>query len=270
MPPPAATELASEVASLEWYHTLELAPGLVTPGWFDTRAAARKVPMPASLAGKRCLDVGTYDGFWAFEMEKRGADEVVGIDVLEPRAWDWPLNSSAETIEEIGSMKARGRGFEVAREALDSAVQRLELSVHDLDRSTHGGFDFVYLGSLLLHLRDPVGALMKIRGVCDGQLLVCDNYDLPLTLAFPRQPVASLDGRGRPWWWIANRPGVVRMIEAAGFRPTQPPVSLFMPPGAGQEVGKPRAKWLTSRDGREQLVKAWRGDPHVAVLSAPA
>ena len=49
----------------EWYHSIELAPGEVTPGCFDTRAVAGKVPLPANLAGKRCLDVGTRDGFWA-------------------------------------------------------------------------------------------------------------------------------------------------------------------------------------------------------------
>ena len=42
-------------------------------GWFDTRAVGPRSRCPTSLAGKRCLDVGTWDGFWAFEMERRGA-----------------------------------------------------------------------------------------------------------------------------------------------------------------------------------------------------
>jgi tRNA (mo5U34)-methyltransferase len=74
----------------EWYHSIELAPGQVTPGWFDTRAAAAKVPLPERLDGKRCLDVGTWDGFWAFEMERRGADEVVALDIDDADGWDWP------------------------------------------------------------------------------------------------------------------------------------------------------------------------------------
>src|SRR5262249_20625446 len=59
----------------DWYHTLELAPGVLTPGWVDVRPVVPRVPIPASLAGLRVLDVGTWDGFWAFEMERRGASE---------------------------------------------------------------------------------------------------------------------------------------------------------------------------------------------------
>jgi hypothetical protein len=65
-----------EVARREWYHTLELAPGVETAGFFDHRPLLRKLPIPASLAGQRCLDIGTFDGFWAFELERRGAAEV--------------------------------------------------------------------------------------------------------------------------------------------------------------------------------------------------
>lgn len=32
-----------------------------------------KLPLPDSLDGMRCLDVGTQNGFWAFELERRAA-----------------------------------------------------------------------------------------------------------------------------------------------------------------------------------------------------
>src|SRR3954453_11189468 len=82
---------------LEWYHTIELEPGVVTPGWFDTRSVVPLLPFPESLEGKRCLDVATFDGFWAFEMERRGASEVHAIDLLDPHSWDWPDLSDSET-----------------------------------------------------------------------------------------------------------------------------------------------------------------------------
>ena len=72
-----------------WYHTMELAPGVVTPGWFDLRPIVDHLPWPG-VAGKRCLDVGTYDGFLAFELERRGASEVVAIDIDDHDRWDWP------------------------------------------------------------------------------------------------------------------------------------------------------------------------------------
>ena len=250
--------LRAEVEALDWYHTLELRPGVITPGWFDTRRVAPLLPWP-DLAGKRCLDVGTFDGFWAFEMERRGAGEVVAIDILDPERWDWPVGSDPAHVEEIGARKARGRGFVLSKEALESSVERLELSVYDLSPEAAGGvFDFVYLGSLLLHLRDPVGALERVRSVCGRELLLVDTIDMALTLAHPRSPVARLDGRGRPWWWTANAAGIVRMVEAAGFELTAPPSRLFMPPGPGHEAPP-------LREGIQSAVVRLKGDPHVVV-----
>src|SRR3954466_7130401 len=110
MSQPAATEQnrRDEVAALQWYHTIELAPGIETPGWHDTRPIVGQIPFPASLAGQRCLDVGTFDGFWAFEMERRGASEVVAIDILNPPEWDWPAGSEDAVLAEIGSARPPG------------------------------------------------------------------------------------------------------------------------------------------------------------------
>jgi hypothetical protein len=72
--------LSTEVQAYPWYHTLELGDGIVTRGMFDHRPVLRHYPLPEDLSGLRCLDVGTMDGFWAFEMEHRGAREVVAVD----------------------------------------------------------------------------------------------------------------------------------------------------------------------------------------------
>ena len=258
--------LADEVAEREWYHTLELAPGVVTPGWFDTRALAPRLPWP-DLAGRRCLDVGTFDGFWAFEMERRGASEVVAVDVLDPLKWDWPPDTEPATLEEVGRRKGRGEGFVVASQALGSAVTRWERSVYDVAPETCGTYDVVYVGSLLLHLRDPLRALAAVRSVLEpgGELLLVDAIDLPLTLALPKVPVAVLDGRGRPWWWKANLAGLGRMVEASGFALVGAPRRVWMTPGAGQQTSRPRPALLRSRAGRDAMVTALKGDPHGVV-----
>ena len=263
------TGLAAEIASLEWYHTIELAPGVVTAGWHDTRPIVAEIPFPASLEGKRCLDVGTFDGFWAFEMERRGAAEVIAIDILDPEEWDWPVDSEAAVHEAIGRRKANGRGFEIAHEALGSSVRRLELSVYDIDEEIAGRFDLIYLGSLLVHMRDPVRALERLRAVCDGTMIVVDGIDLPLSLLLPRLPIATLDGRGRPWWWYPNQAGLGRMIEAGGFDLVERPRRIYMPPGAGQPLASFHPKHLVSRQGRQAMVIARRGDPHAVALARP-
>ena len=261
-----ARDLAQRAAEIEWYHTIELMPGVVTPGWFDTRGIVERVGFPGDLAGKRCLDVATFDGFWAFTMERHGAAEVLAIDVPDPNKWDWPANTDQAARDEI-SRRRPGAGFALAAEAIGSRVDRREISVYDLDPGTVGTFDFVYVGSLLLHLRDPVGALMKVRQVCTGTLLLVDAIHVSPLIGWG--PAATLDGRGRPWWWKPNLRGLERMVGAAGFL-VQPPVRRVRIP-AGEAQGKPAlsAKALTQRAGRETVTIVRFGDPHAAILATP-
>lgn len=262
-------QLRAEISGQEWYHTLELADGVVTPGWFDHRGVVDKLPLPSTLDGKRCLDVGTFDGFWAFEMERRGAGEVVAIDVPDPADWDWPAFSDDQVREALATRKRRGEGFRLAHRALGSGVQHRELSVYGLSPDELGTFDFVYVGSLLIHLRDPVLALQRVRSVCGGELLLVDNHEPLLSLLFPRLPIARLDGRGRPWWWQSNVACVVRMLESAGFDLARPPQRLVMPAGRGQGSPPLRIRTALSREGRKSLRNGRWGDPHVALLARP-
>ena len=261
-------ELRATVGAREWYHTIEVAPGVSTPGWFDTVGVAAQLPWP-SLAGLRCLDVGTFDGFWAFEMERRGAAEVVAVDVPDSSDWDWPAGSTEEARQALG--RRHGEGFLIASQALGSKVDRRPLSVYELSPDAVGRFDFVYLGSLLVHLRDPVGALEAVRSVCSGTLMVVDGVDAALSL-LTRRPAAWLDGRGRPWWWKANAAGIVRMVEAAGFVLTGPARRVWMKAGAGQSR-PPTGQilpLLRHAEGRETLLRTTVGDPHVCLTARPA
>jgi tRNA (mo5U34)-methyltransferase len=265
-----SAELSRRVAEIDWYHTLELAPGVITPGWLDHRTVRDRVPLPESLHGLRCLDIGTFNGFWAFEMERRGAREVVAVDVIDPHRWDWPIDTLPETIAALAQRMSGGSGFEIARAALGSRVERLERSVYELDRAELGSFDVVFVGSLLVHLRDPIRALERVRSVCDGTLVLVDGIDLPLTLRAPRSPVANFDGRGRPWWWYPNRAGLARMVEAGGFTVEDGPRLLFVPPGQGWNPPRRQLSLLRGREGRHALISAWRGDPHGVIRARPA
>jgi tRNA (mo5U34)-methyltransferase len=213
VPEPASEQtLAERVAGVSWYHSLPLPGGIVTPGSFDNVAELARVPFPSSLKGKRCLDVATADGFWAFEMERRGAAEVLAIDV-GPADLDWPGNASPpehprEMLE---------RGFDIAHEALASSVEWRELSAYALDPEDVGEFDFVFIGSVLCHLRDPVAALAAVSSVLRGELLSIDALSLPLTLLHPRRPVAQFRAPGWPLWWVPNLQCYRQVFGAAGL-----------------------------------------------------
>src|SRR5215211_2845679 len=65
-----------------WYHQIELSPGVFTPGNNDSATFLALLELPRDLSGKRVLDLGTRDGYFAFEAERRGAAEVVAVDYV--------------------------------------------------------------------------------------------------------------------------------------------------------------------------------------------
>jgi tRNA (mo5U34)-methyltransferase len=270
----ATTDLLERARTHSWYHVMELAPGEVTDGWFDLRPFIHHYGIPERLDGLRVLEVGTWDGFWAFELERRGAAEVVAIDVLDPAGWDWPAGDQralAGGRAALEAVKGGGKAFARARAALGSRVERRELRVQELATEELGSFDLVFLGDLLLHLRDPVGAIERVHSVCTGELVVADVVELVPTLLRPRLPLARLEARGRPWWWLPNRAALERVVESAGFEIVARSGLYFVPLGpAHPRPGLAGAlRSLASPGGREQLIGLVRGIPHAAVRARP-
>lgn len=251
-----------------WYHTMDLGSGEVTPGWFDLRSIVAKLPWP-DVRGTRCLDVGTYDGFLAFELERRGAAEVLATDIEHHEDWDWPPRARAEGPGHLAAMAGtKGRGFEIASERLGSAVRRQWCSVYDLSPATVGTFDVVVCGCLLLHLRDPFRALEAIRSVCTGTLVSVEEIDPWLTLRSPRRPAMALRGT-RGQWSVPNAAGHSRMLHVSGFdieARTRPFTIPYGPahPARHQPVRERRATALVD------LALGGRGLPVRAVRARPA
>ena len=252
-----------------WYHTIDVAPGVSTPGVFDLRPVAERLPWP-DVRGKRCLDVGTYDGFLAFELERRGAAEVVATDISDHAEWDHEVRlggQSTELLEEIAGEK--GAGFEIARELLRSSVVKQEINAYDLSPQRLGEFDVVVCGSLLLHLRDPLRALAAIRSVCGGVLLSIEQVDLALTRLHPRRPLANIDGTsGRGQWWVANVAGHLRMLEAAGFD-VQRSTGVYLEPLGEAHPGRGKSR-RGPRELAQRLLGGGEGVPHAAALARNA
>jgi tRNA (mo5U34)-methyltransferase len=251
-----ATSLREDVGSTAWYHTIDLGSGVVTPGFYDTVATARRFPFPASLEGKRCLDVGTSDGFWAFEMERRGAASVTAIDIDDPADYDWPLPRPADATRPANREVGMNRAFDVAHRALGSSVERVAISVYELPGAGLGEFDFAFMGALMLHLRDPVGALSAIRQVTGGEFMSADSVSLRATVLHPREPAALLCGTGQPRWWTPNMAAHRRMVRAAGFEIVEAGGPFFMPFGAGFPKAKPLREAGLRRLGPELAFRA--------------
>jgi tRNA (mo5U34)-methyltransferase len=188
-----------------WFLKIELAPGLFTPGWSDP--ALDKLPyygLPDDMTGMRVLDIGCGEGFFSFEAERRGAEEVIAVD---------------------GSPASIKR-FQICKHALNSKVEGYWISVYDLDVKKLGTFDLVMYFGVLYHLKDPLLSFKKIREVCSGTLLVQSATNPELETI--NMPVASFHPHGiasgpnkeihdPTVFWLPNVTCVGAMIEGSGF-----------------------------------------------------
>ena len=207
------------IADIDWYHTIDLGGGVVTPGFVDHRDQVGLYGLPDSLVGKRCLDVATYDGFWALEMEKRGAAEVVGIDVFSLNDCDFPTNFRDEYLT-ARDPAIKGKGFAYAKRALHSRIKRRVLSVYELSPEKLGTFDFIFMGDLLLHLREPLRALEAVWSVCRGDIIVANTYskqleegDVPNSMRM----LLGLDNYSGCLWWDMTASVLEVMLQVARF-----------------------------------------------------
>lgn len=229
-------DLARRVADHPgWYHTIDLPGGVSTPGFCDLRPFEPDA-LPASAAGLRCLDVGTFDGFWAFALERRGAAAVYALDLPDGTQADWPPNTRAENEAATAASGLKwGSGFALAHAALGSAVQRVEGTVYDLRADWLGGpVDVVLCGTILQHLRDPTGALERMREVLvpGGTLLMIESYSVALSRLHRKRPVAEYrpPAPGSQFtWWIPNLATLRGWATTAGFTDTGDPPATHRP-----------------------------------------
>lgn len=150
-------EWKKEFETAGWWHSFELPDGTLVEGKCNLSGLKErlgKFPIPADLTGQRVLDVGTWDGWFAFELAKRGA-HVVALD-----NWDNPRFREMRQI--LG---------------LEQHVEYRLLDVYDLAPEALGRFDIVMFLGVLYHLKHPLLALEKVCAVTDG-LACIDSFVL--------------------------------------------------------------------------------------------
>ena len=266
----SASAVQARLDELLWYHTIDVEPGATTRGWFDLRHALPLIPFP-DVRGKRCLDIGTWDGFYAYELERRGAAEVVAIDVEDVADIDYPPELRASGIDlSQSSTQPRPAGFRLLNEILDSRVQWRGGNVYDLDPSELGTFDVVVLGSLLVHLRDPVRALDAVRGVTSGEFLCVDYIHPVVNLLARKRPLFQLRAEGRDFqWWLASDAGLRQLLRVGGFEVTKMSKRFLLRPGPGDPSTQKQPLPLWIANSLQGGDRTRGGLLHRAYLSRP-
>ena len=209
-----STDLIERAKAQGWYHVLEF-PGHTTTGMFDMREYVPLYGLPDDLSGKRCLDIGTWDGFWAFELEKRGAAEVIALDLDDERDLDFPARRRPTSFPD----EPRGSGFRLAKEILGSNVERVVKSVYFADPEELGQFDLVICGSVLIHLRDQMLALERIAGLTKpgGLFISAEEYEWVTDLVPYPHARYRADREAAVVFWMPNRRAWRRMLWQSGF-----------------------------------------------------
>ena len=138
------------------YHKYEVEPGLFTPGDFmeiDPQCCLDEIGVPPDLSGLRALDIGTWDGPSAFELERRGAT-VTALDIQDPDI----------TV------------FNAVKEIKNSSATYVRCSVYDALPEALGTYDLVLFAGVYYHLKNPVLSLQRIRRLLkDGGALFIEG-----------------------------------------------------------------------------------------------
>ncbi|HEX8912282.1 MAG TPA: class I SAM-dependent methyltransferase [Humisphaera sp.] len=248
------------VEQLEWFHSVEVAPGVVTPGRKSPEVlagelAALRLP---DLTGKSVLDIGAYDGFFSFAAERLGAARVVALDHY---VWsadmagymaDW--RASHRTGESLPAphesrhwdpVKLPGRRpFDTARRLLGSRVEPVVGDLMTMDLTSLGRFDVVLYLGVLYHMEEPLTAMRRVAAVtAPGGLAVVQTNAMEIAgapdLAFCRFLPGRELGNDPTNWWLPNSRAIEGLCTAAGFAraavlnppPATAPVPVAQPLG---------------------------------------
>ena len=195
-----------------WFHTFALnGAGLYTPGIArDHRYRLRAIP--ERLTGARVLDVGTFDGFYAFLAERRGAARVVAVDNEQYVGW---------IRSRLGIDLVPGAGFRAIAGLLDSGVVYRRLDALDVGRLGET-FDVIFCFGILHRVEAPL-TLLRVLGerlAPAGQIIletysVRDGLDDPCVLV---HELGDVYARDDAIYWGFSRSSLDRLGRLAGLR----------------------------------------------------
>jgi O-methyltransferase len=215
----------ADLSDFVWYHAFELPDGSVLPGAWDLRGHETAYLGGVDVAGKRVLELGPATGYLTFYLERMGAEVVsfeagfdVSIDVLPFRGRDQSeekLRVMQETIDRNHD------AWWYLHRTLGSSAKFVQGSIYDMPADL-GTFDITLVGAILLHLREPWGALSQAAQRTTETMIVTeplqDDVDDPESNIMRFSPSAETHVTN---WWSIYPGAVVSMLSRLGFGRTE-------------------------------------------------
>ena len=211
----------ADLSDFVWYHSFELPDGRVLPGAWDLRGQEDAYLGGVDVAGKRVLELGPATGYLTFHLERMGADVVsfeagfdVPIDTLPVKGHDDPegrLRVMQDTIDRNHD------AWWYLHRTLGSSAKFVQGSIYDMPTDL-GTFDITLVGAILLHLREPWGALSQAARLTTEVMIVTeplqDDVQPPESNIMRFSPSAEHHVTN---WWSIYPGAVVSMLSRLGF-----------------------------------------------------
>lgn len=187
-------DLAAQIGQYFWFHSIDLAEGITTPGIKSRDIHIKEAAAifdPIRMDDVSVIDIGAWNGFYSFEAKCRGASRVLATDHV---CWNHDNFRGRET-------------FELARSALGLDIDALDIEVPDLSVENVGGqFDVVLFLGVFYHLIDPIDGLRRAASLAKEVLVIethTDGEDIgrPAMIMYPG---SELDGDPSNWWGPNN------------------------------------------------------------------
>ncbi|MDJ0655230.1 MAG: methyltransferase domain-containing protein [Xanthomonadales bacterium] len=159
----------AELLSRDWFYPFQLPGGEVTPTYDGGRLNAvhstRLAMMDAALeplygsdySGARVVDLACHQGYFALELARRGAREVLGVDARQEHVDDASLMA-----EVLGHHQFSAR----------------QSDIHALETGAMGRFDICLMLGLIYHLENPVGAIRTAHALT-GRVCFIETQVVP-------------------------------------------------------------------------------------------
>jgi hypothetical protein len=265
--PYAEPSTVTDLSDCYFYHTTEVpGHGLVMGEW-DLRVGVRDYLGGVDLRGRRVLEVGTASGFVCFAMEQLGA-EVVAYDLSPDQAPDVVPFARIDVARAVRDHQTQVRklnnAFWLCHHLLGSRA-RAAFGTANAIPGAIGSVDVTTFGCVLLHLRDPFGALTSAARLTREILVVTEPLVVrsrlkrwllrgvggPALLFFPQFRTAS----PLTTWWVLTPEVVRHWLGVLGFEDVRvsyhrqqfrgKPVRLFTVVGRRTQGGPVHAEVAT-------------------------
>ncbi len=215
----------ADLSDLVWYHTVALPDGRVLPGAWDLRGHEPAYLGGVNVAGKRVLELGPATGYLTFYLERMGAEVVafeagfdVSIDVLPFRGREEPEERRRVMQDTIDR---NHDAWWYLHRTLGSSATFVQGNIYDMPADL-GTFDITVVGAILLHLREPWGALSQAARRTTETMIVTeplqDDENPPDSNIMRFSPSAEHHLTN---WWSIYPGAVVSMLSRLGFAQTE-------------------------------------------------